>query len=1174
MFTIIKSKNRFLFSYQLLIFILVISFAIFGKTKLFSQSQFTIVQWPLGGGKGVASSSIVYGDYDNDGDLDLAVTGGDVNYRFIIYRNDTGTFTNVQEPMGTNKGVSASSIAFGDYDNDGDLDLALTGYSAFGVPEFMIYRNDGGTFNLTQEPMGANNGVARSSIVCGDYDNDGDLDLAVTGDDGANNRFIIYRNDGGIFNLAQEPMGANLGVDWSSIAHGDYDNDGDLDIAVTGSDGANNRFIIYRNDGGTFSLAQEPMGANNGVTGSSIAYGDYDNDGDLDIAVTGGDGPNNRFIIYRNDGGTFNLAQEPMGVNNGVSLSSIAYGDYDNDGDLDIALTGYSGGGDTEFMIYRNEGGTFNLAEEPMAPGRGVGFSSIAYGDYDNDGDLDIALTGMNWASASRFIIFRNDESTTNILPTVPTGMSAFEDGGYWRLQWNRSSDDHTHTNVIRYQIAIGTNSGIYDYTSTNIDYPRGQANLGKVTVVTGKPFFQTQVSISKPIYWKVCAIDSAFKHSAYCNEQIGFPPPPSKPQWISAISVSTNQINLLWNDVSSETSYTLFRNIINNTNSVTNIEGLAANVTNYNDSALVRNTIYYYWIKAYNENGASIFSEVISNKTYPLPPEIPIVTAIEPVATNQIDLEWINVSNETSYTLFRSINNDTNAIIRRIGFSSNQTNYNDAGLSPNVIYYYWVKAYNGPSSSFYSTVASNITFPTPPQVIDIQTISTNQLNVTWNSIPNATSYTLFRSITNNPGIASNIAGFSGNQTNHNDTGLTPDTTYYYWIKTYNPSSGSIFSSVISNKTYPMPPVAPVIYSIQSVSTSQIDMEWSKVLNASSYTLFRGMVNNSGFASNIIGFLSNQTNHNDSGLSPNTVYYYWVKSYNWGPTSSPFSAGVSNITFPTPPQVINIQVISTNQIDIEWNKVLNATSYTLFRSLTNNLGSSSNIAGFQGNQTNHNDTGLSPETTYYYWIKTYNPSGESIFSLVTFAATFPKDKTPPVTTANIDSGMYVGEISVVLTAIDKESGVEKIYYTIDSSNPKTSSKVKSGLSPLTIKLVEPTTLKFYAKNNDGYFETVKTKTYEILKAPEEDVMVYNNYLDLTTGELARIVFGNSGKAEIKIYTFKGVLVKEYPEIIYNTGDIVEWDGCYMDTDNQVAAGVYIVVVTGDINKQLKIIVKN
>ena len=72
--------------------------------------------------------------------------------------------------------------------------------------------------------------------------------------------------------------------------------------------------------------------------------------------------------------------------------------------------------------------------------------------------------------------------------------MSAVEVDGYWQFQWNASSDDFSASDIIRYQVAAGTNAGIYDYCSTNIDYPPGQANIGKVAVVTGTPYLNTKI--------------------------------------------------------------------------------------------------------------------------------------------------------------------------------------------------------------------------------------------------------------------------------------------------------------------------------------------------------------------------------------------------------------------------------------------------------------------------------------------------------------------------------------------------------------------------------------------------------------------------------------------------------------------------------------------------------
>ena len=1103
-------------------------------------------------GVGVNTASIAFGDIDLDGDLDLIVTGRrSSTYYLDKYLNDgSGSFTRISFGLP----IGNSGIALGDIDNDGDLDLIVTGYDGVTERLYKYLNNGNGTFAA---PISFGIGIANSSVALGDYDNDGDLDLVTAGQRGSVRYIIRYRNNGSGNYSGARSFGE--GVTSGSIALADMDGDNDLDLIVTGYDGSFYRLDKYYGNGkGDFG---GPYAFGKGVYLSSIAMGDIDTDGDLDLIVTGRRLTGNpRLDKYVNDGsGNF----VGTGFGTGVRSSSIALGDIDLDSHLDLIVTGYRSG--VRYLDKYINTGTGNFTSASF--GTGVDSSSIALGDIDGDNDLDLVVTGHDGTS-QRLDKYINIRGMVNDPPLIPSGLSSTNVNGYWRFIWDAAPDDHTYPNLIRYKIAIGTNSsGVYDYSSTNIDYPRGQANIGNVITVTAE-YYQSKITAGKYAYWKVCAIDSAFENSLYSTEQVTAPDMPFSPVWTSAIAISTNQINLLWEDLQNETSYTLFRSSANDTNAATNIAGMSINIANFNDTGLLAETKYYYWLKSYNIAGSSSFSSVISNTTLPRPPTWISATAI---STNQINLLWEDLPSETSYTLFRNTINDPTTATRVSNISANITNYDDTGLTAGTEYFYWLKARCAFGSSPYSLVISNITLPRAPGWTSATAIATNQINLLWEDLQNETSYTLFRSSANDTNAATNIAGMSINIANFNDTGLLAETKYYYWLKSYNIAGSSSFSSVISNTTLPRP---PTWISATAISTNQINLLWEDLPSETSYTLFRNTNNDTNGVISIQDFSSNQTNHNDTGLNPNSYYYYWIKACKPGPVSSPYSAVVSNITFPTPPQAINIQTISTNQLNIAWSSIPNATFYTLFRNTTNNSGTASNIKKFAGNQTNHNDSGLRPETTYYYWLKTYNPSGESIFSLVTFATTFPKDKTPPITTANIDSGMYVGEVSVVLTAIDIESGVEKIYYTIDSSNPKTSSQVKSGKSPLTIKLAEPTTLKFYAKNNDGYSETVKTKVYEILKAPEDDVVVYNNYLDLSTGDPARIVFGKSGKVEINIYTFRGVLVKNYPELQYNYGDVVEWDGLYMDTDNQVAAGVYIVVVTGDIEKKRKIIIKN
>jgi uncharacterized repeat protein (TIGR01451 family) len=348
---------------------------------------------------GVDQGSVAWGDYDNDEDLDILLTGGSATGRVSkVYRNDgAGSFADIGAGL-TN--LTDSCVAWGDYDNDGDLDILITGQqpsSPYVVSK--IYRNDGGGA-FTDIGAGLT-GVRFSSVAWGDYDNDGDLDILLTGSSNAGRISKVYRNDAEGSGFTD--IGAALtGVSNGSVGWGDYDNDGDLDILLTGDSDGDPVSQVYRNDGGD---AFADIGAGlTGVEYSSVAWGDYDNDGDLDILLTGRTvSPPNVSKVYRNDGAS-GFTDILAGLK-GVVKSSVAWGDYDNDGDLDILLTGF---GSSPSRIYRNDGGSSGFTDIG-ADLPGVQSSSVAWGDYDNDGDVDILLTGYD-GSAAVSKVYRNDD--------------------------------------------------------------------------------------------------------------------------------------------------------------------------------------------------------------------------------------------------------------------------------------------------------------------------------------------------------------------------------------------------------------------------------------------------------------------------------------------------------------------------------------------------------------------------------------------------------------------------------------------------------------------------------------------------------------------------------------------------------------------------------------------
>ncbi len=463
-----------------------------GIPNLYAENFFT----DIGAGFTNVSGDLAWGDYDNDGDLDLAIAGDTslLGSCFSkIYRNDGGTFTDIGAGL---TGVRDCSLAWGDYDNDGDLDLALAGYASGGCVS-KIYRNDSGTFT----DIGAGLIGVSGDIAWGDYDNDGDLDLALAGSSVCK----IYRNTNGIFT----DIGAGLtGVRDCSLAWGDYDNDGDLDLALAGySSGAVSK--IYRNDSGTFT----DIGAGLiGVYDSSLAWGDYDNDGDLDLALAGfASGAVSK--IYRNDNGVFTDTGAAL---TGVS-GDIAWGDYDNDGDLDLALAGYSNVSDNVSKIYCNTNGVFT--QYAYAHLERVKNASLAWGDYDNDGDLDLAMAGYYYSNTSTVMIYRNYGGALNTPPSAPTGLTASPSGVNIIFSWNAAIDAQTPAGGLSYNLHVGTTPGASDIFSGMASPSTGLRSIPSLGNTQKRLSWTLKGLPGKTYYWSVQAVDTAFAGSQWAAE-------------------------------------------------------------------------------------------------------------------------------------------------------------------------------------------------------------------------------------------------------------------------------------------------------------------------------------------------------------------------------------------------------------------------------------------------------------------------------------------------------------------------------------------------------------------------------------------------------------------------------------------------------------------------------
>jgi len=354
------------------------------------------------------STHVESADYDGDGDIDIYVGSYDTvssSYKQYLFNNDMARFKDVSEQVGITHTGKESAAIFADYDNDGFLDLYIVKEDGD-----VLYKNAGKEiFEDITATAKIGKQTAGNKALFFDIDHDGDLDLF----EASLNSNQVFRNNGdGTFQEQAKKMGLSGSVaNCRDAAFGDFDDDGDIDLFVVNENASN---ILYSNQRqGVFKDITEDSGLKNNSGSSSVAVGDYNNDGFLDLFITSINGENNE--LYSNLGnGSFELEKnikEMFATLQDVKAYDTKFFDFDNDGFLDIIVAGESKqNGGRGLFLYHNEGnGKFRdvsnvLPEEPKS-GR-----QISLFDYNGDGDLDMIIAGLNGGVS----LFRNDGGSMN----------------------------------------------------------------------------------------------------------------------------------------------------------------------------------------------------------------------------------------------------------------------------------------------------------------------------------------------------------------------------------------------------------------------------------------------------------------------------------------------------------------------------------------------------------------------------------------------------------------------------------------------------------------------------------------------------------------------------------------------------------------------------------------
>jgi hypothetical protein len=480
------------------------------------------VSYPVG----TAPQAIVAADFNNDGRLDLATANAADKSVSVLPGNNGGTFGSaITSPAGHNP----TSIAVGDFDDDGNLDLAVGGHSSRSV----LFGNDDGSF--AEAMLYVDHRTSKMSVAVGDFNDDGTMDLAVTS--------LIYyspysyaysTNDASVLLSNGDRTFSSQGiafVDWNSTsttAVTDIDGDDDLDLLV-GVPGDYVRVMLGDGEGhleldknknwilGTFGLASMAVGdlngdgvddlvaqdqakvrvrLGNGVDGflpppggliysagdvpRSVALGDFDGNGALDIVVANHGSKNISILLGAGDG-TF-APPEHFAI--GAGNSAAAAADLNHDGSVDSA----------DYIVWRKTGGTVEQYNAWRANfGKSVGTVppipiAVAAGDFNGDGWLDVATANADGSVS----VMHNNQSWPQVPPTFPNisvNDVTITEG---------DSGTSTATFTLTLSSAVGVDSSV-DYRTVDSSALAGDdfiAKSGTVTIPAGQTSRTFTVSI------------------------------------------------------------------------------------------------------------------------------------------------------------------------------------------------------------------------------------------------------------------------------------------------------------------------------------------------------------------------------------------------------------------------------------------------------------------------------------------------------------------------------------------------------------------------------------------------------------------------------------------------------------------------------------------------------
>jgi len=538
-------------------------------------------------------------------------------------------------------------------------------------------------------------------------------------------------------------------------------------------------------------------------------------------------------------------------------------------------------------------------------------------------------------------------------------------------------------------------------------------------------------------------------------------------PTNLTATTVSSSQINLAWTDqTTSESGFKIERKT-GAAGTYAEIFTTGVNVTTHSDNGLTASTPYFYRVRAFNATNVSAYTNEANATTSagaPTTPAAPSNLTATTVSSSQINLAWTdNASDETGFIVERKTGAaGTFAQITSLG--ANVTSFADnSGLAASTQYFYRVAAFNASGNSAYTSEAnattSASTLPNAPTNLAATAMNSTQIDIAWtDAASNETGFKIERK-TGVVGTYAEITTTAANVTSYSDNTLTTSTQYFYRVRAFNASGNSAYSGEASATTLSGPSGVPSNLTATAISATQIDLSWTDgSTNESGFKIERKTGAAGSFAE-ISSVGSNVTSFSDNTVAGGLQYFYRVRAFTAGGNSgysNEANATTSGGAAPAAPNNLIATVVSSTEITLNWTD--NATNETGFAAerKTGAAGTYAQVAALGANAVTFADNGLTAGTQYFYRVRAFNVSGNSVYSNEANATT---TAGAPGTPSNLTAtAISTSQINLAWTdnatdetgfAVERKTGAAGTYAQIAALGINVASYSDNGLTSNT-----------------------------------------------------------------------------------------------------------------------------